>query len=64
MVVGHQTVDVLALEHLVFEELLCEVLEREDIERIVGSYKGENGSSPEPADEPGPAKIAASERAN
>ncbi len=50
------------LEGFAFTLLQNEVLEREDIERIVNSYKGENGSAPAPADEPGPAKIAASER--
>jgi cell division protease FtsH len=49
------------LEGFAFTLLQNEVLEREDIERIVSSYKGENGSSAQPAEEPGPAKIAASE---
>src|SRR5215210_4471285 len=52
------------LEGFAFTLLQNEVLEREDIERIVSSYKGENGSSAQPAEDPGPAKIAASERAN
>jgi cell division protease FtsH len=50
------------LEAFAFTLLQNEVLEREDIERIVNSYKGENGSAPEPTEEPGPAKIAASGR--
>jgi cell division protease FtsH len=50
------------LEAFAFTLLQNEVLEREDIERIVGSYMGGNGSAPDPAGEPGPATIAASEK--
>jgi len=50
------------LEGFAFTLLQNEVLERADIERIVASYKGENGSAPDPAAEPGRATIAASER--
>ncbi len=50
------------LEGFAFTLLQNEVLEREDIERIVASYKGENGSAPTPAPEPGPATVAAAER--
>ena len=50
------------LEGFAFTLLQNEVLEREDIERIVASYKGENGSVPTPAPEPGPATVAAAER--
>src|SRR5215211_1317279 len=49
------------LEGFAFTLLQNEVLEREDIERIVSSYRGENGSVPDPARDPGPATIAASE---
>ena len=38
-----------------------EVLEREDIDRIVSSYRGENGSDPTLTGEPGPATVAAAE---
>ena len=50
------------LEGFAFTLLQNEVLERGDIERIVASYKGENGSAPDPVTEPGRATIAASER--
>src|SRR3712207_3136644 len=42
-----------------------EVLERDDIERLVARYKGQtgplNGPPPRPQDEPGPADLAAVE---
>jgi cell division protease FtsH len=53
------------LEAFAFTLLENEVLEREDIERLVGRYKGD-GTPPEPKPlaeelEPGPAEIAAAE---
>jgi cell division protease FtsH len=48
------------LEAFAFTLLENEVLEREDIERIVGAYKGE-GESVVVSLEPGPAEIAAAE---
>jgi hypothetical protein len=51
-----------SLEAFAFTLLQNEVLEREEIERIVNSYKGENGTAPQRTEEPGPAKITASER--
>jgi cell division protease FtsH len=47
------------LEALAFTLLENEVLEREDIERLVGTYKGED--KPFNGAEPGPARIAAAE---
>jgi cell division protease FtsH len=48
------------LEALAFTLLENEVLERDDIERLVGLYKGQ--AEPFNGAEPGPAQIAASER--
>jgi cell division protease FtsH len=47
------------LEALAFTLLENEVLEREDIERLVGTYKGQ--AEPFNGSEPGPARIAAAE---
>ena len=47
------------LEALAYTLLEKEVLEREDIERLVGLYKGQ--AEPFNGSEPGPARIAAAE---
>jgi cell division protease FtsH len=49
------------LEAFAFTLLENEVLEREDIERIVGAYKGKPGERVVVSLEPGPAEIAAAE---
>ncbi|MBA3262021.1 MAG: ATP-dependent zinc metalloprotease FtsH [Thermoleophilaceae bacterium] len=53
------------LESFAFTLLENEVLEREDIERLVAAYKGQNaplnGAPPSVASEPGPANVAAAE---
>ena len=49
------------LEDLASTLLANEVLERDDIDRIMSSYRGENGSDPTLTGEPGAATIAASE---
>jgi len=50
------------LEALAFTLLENEVLEREDIERLVGTYKGQ--AEPFNGADPGPARIAAAEAQN
>ena len=51
------------LEAFAFTLLENEVLERDDIERLVGAYRGEtNGGPARPRREPGAARVAASER--
>jgi hypothetical protein len=49
------------LEAFAFTLLENEVLERDDIERIVGNYLGERNGRPEPVDTREPARLAASE---
>ena len=49
------------LEDFASTLLQNEVLERDDIDRIMSSYRGENDSDPTLMGEPGPATIAASE---
>jgi cell division protease FtsH len=61
LVAEHRTL----LEAFAFTLLENEVLEREDIERLVAVYKGQsdglNGAPPEAGHEPGPAELAAAE---
>jgi len=57
LVAEHRTL----LEAFAFTLLENEVLDREDIERLVAAYRGQDGQRPAKELEPGPAEIAAAE---
>jgi cell division protease FtsH len=57
LVGAHRTL----LEAFAFTLLENEVLEREDIDRLMSAYRGEDGQQPAEDREPGPAQVAAAE---